>query len=158
MGGKIINGVSVQARLMAQKINEVGLRRILLACAGRTRMDLEKDVALLRSVAKLGYAGAGKQHGVSRQRAEQVTKEFYRCALLVEKGISPAKCGEIVLDSRKLSAILTEHQMNWGDLVKDSGLVASTLSRIKKSGRCRTSTIGKIAWALGVPIESILIK
>lgn len=158
MGGKTTNGVSVKARLMIQKINQVGFRRVLLACAGRPRMDIERDAALLRSVAKHGYAGAAKLHGVSRQRAEQVTKEFYRCALLVEKGVSPTALGGICLDIKKVSVMVAERQMSWGDLAKNSGLAAASLSRIKKCGRCRTATIGKIANALGVAVEDLIIK
>jgi DNA-binding Xre family transcriptional regulator len=121
-------------------------------------MDIESDAALLRSVAKHGYTGAAKLHGVSRQRAEQVTKEFYRCALLVEKGVSLTTLDEIRMDIKKVSVMVAERQMSWGDLAKNSGLARASLSQIKKRGSCRSTTIGKIANALGVAVEDLIIK
>lgn len=62
-----------------------------------------------------------------------------------------------------ISRILVEiaqakRQMSDAELARRAGVSRQTMCVVKKSGTCKPVTAGKIAQALGVPVDSIIKK
>jgi putative transcriptional regulator len=52
--------------------------------------------------------------------------------------------------------MMLEKDMNINDLAKKSNLSRATISSIKNGKSCTDATVGKIAKALDVPVESLI--
>lgn len=80
------DGISLEIRKKVTKINEVGLKKITKFCDNHhPRLNLRRQIAIVRSVAQKGYTYAGFEYGISKQAAEQALERLYGIALEVEK-------------------------------------------------------------------------
>ena len=83
--GMYKDGISPKIRTAVEKINEVGLKRIVKYCdEHKPRMNIRRQIAIVRAVAQKGYTYAGIEYGISKQAAEQAMKRLYGIALDVE--------------------------------------------------------------------------
>lgn len=60
------------------------------------------------------------------------------------------------LDVPKIKLILAEREMNQSDLAKKCGVNRQQINNILSRGSCTLKTMGKIAKALGVPVQEIV--
>ena len=60
------------------------------------------------------------------------------------------------LDIKKILVCMARNQMNDSDLLKAAGIQSGTWYQIKRKGKARTSTIGKIAKGLNVDVTEII--
>lgn len=60
------------------------------------------------------------------------------------------------LDIRKVLICMARNQMDDADAIKATGIPSGTWHQIKKKGKARTSTIGKIAKGLNVDVTEII--
>ena len=60
------------------------------------------------------------------------------------------------LDVPKIKLILAEQEMNQSDLAKKCGVNRQQINNILSRGSCTLKTMGKIAKALGVPVQEIV--
>ena len=60
------------------------------------------------------------------------------------------------LDAHKIKLILAEQEMNQSDLAKKCGVNRQQINNILSRGSCTLKTMGKIAKALGVPVQEIV--
>lgn len=82
----MLNGPTDNVRTMVNEINKVGLRCIKEHFDKHyPTFNFRRNLAIVRSVAKIGYAEKGGKFSISRQRAWQILKRFYACALECEK-------------------------------------------------------------------------
>lgn len=82
----MLNGISQYTRDACNFMNKVGLSKMRRYCKQfRPRMDFDKGLLLLRSVAQMGYTEASLKHNVSRQYAFQTVKHFYEIAKEAER-------------------------------------------------------------------------
>lgn len=61
------------------------------------------------------------------------------------------------INAERLRYAMSECQMGTRELATATGIHESTVKRAYKSGEMRSTTIGKIAAALGVPAESLIL-
>lgn len=59
-------------------------------------------------------------------------------------------------DIKKILICMARNQMNDSDLLKAAGIQSSTWSQVKKRGKARPVTIGKIAKGLNVDVTEII--
>lgn len=79
------NGVSGKARMMVDRINNVGVAKLGVYYAQHyPKRNFRKSLQLIRSAALYGYTDTGRKFSVSRQYVEQTLKEFYCVALMIE--------------------------------------------------------------------------
>lgn len=62
------------------------------------------------------------------------------------------------LNTRHVDVLLAERGMKRKNLAEASGLSKSNLSTVLRRGTCTTSTAGKIAKGLGVPVTEITME
>ena len=80
------DGISPEIRKRVTKINDVGLKRIVKFCdKNHHRLNLRRQIAIVRSVAQKGYTYASFEYGISKQAAEQALRRLYGIALEAEK-------------------------------------------------------------------------
>lgn len=80
------DGISPKIRTMVQKINEVGVNDIVRYCDKyRPRINIRRQMKIVRTVAKLGYTYASMELGMTKQGAEEALKRIYGIALEVEE-------------------------------------------------------------------------
>lgn len=60
------------------------------------------------------------------------------------------------LDVPKIKLILAEREMNQSDLAKKCGVNRQQINNILSRESCTLKTMGKIAKALGVPVQEIV--
>lgn len=60
------------------------------------------------------------------------------------------------LDVPKIKLILAEREMNQSDMAKKCGVNRQQINNILSRGSCTLKTMGKIAKALGVPVQEIV--
>lgn len=79
------DGISPAIRTMVQKINEIGVKEITRYCDKHMhRMNIRRQMQIVRAVAQLGYTYAGLEFGITRQAAEIALKRIYGIALEME--------------------------------------------------------------------------
>lgn len=79
------DGLSPKIRTMVQKINDVGVMDIARYCDKyRPRLNIRRQIKIVRSVAKLGYTYAANELGITKQAAAIALKRMYEIALKVE--------------------------------------------------------------------------
>lgn len=61
------------------------------------------------------------------------------------------------INANKLRIVMSERQIESRELSVASNISESTIKRAYRGGEMRSSTIGKIAAALGVPAESLIL-
>lgn len=62
------------------------------------------------------------------------------------------------LNTRRVDVLLAERGMKRKNLAESAGLSKSNLSAVLNRGTCTTSTAGKIAQGLGVPVTEIIME
>lgn len=60
------------------------------------------------------------------------------------------------LDVPKIKLILAEREMNQSDLAKKCGVNRQQINNILSRRSCTLKTVGKIAKAIGVPVQEIV--
>ncbi len=61
------------------------------------------------------------------------------------------------LNKIKLDLLQAEKGLTGAELARKAGMSRQTFSTIRQRGTCTPITAGKIAHALGVPVESLLV-
>ncbi|MCI7097581.1 MAG: helix-turn-helix transcriptional regulator [Lachnospiraceae bacterium] len=61
------------------------------------------------------------------------------------------------INAEKLRIVMSDCQMGTKELATVTGICESTIKRAYRGGEMRSTTIGKIAAALGVPAESLIL-
>ena len=80
------DGLSPKIRTMVQKINDVGVTDIVRYCDKyRPRINIRRQIKIVRHVAKLGYTYEANEFGITRHGAEISLKRMYEIALKVEE-------------------------------------------------------------------------
>ena len=75
-----------EIRTMVTEINRVGLKKIRHLCSRKyPTFNFERNLLIVRSIAKVGYTEAGAKFSLSRQRTHQILKRFYKLALEIER-------------------------------------------------------------------------
>lgn len=64
----------------------------------------------------------------------------------------------MLINSAKIEAVLADRNMTKSNLAAVSGVSRQTISTSIRRGSCEPKTLGKIARALGVPVESIIAE
>ena len=64
----------------------------------------------------------------------------------------------MILNVFTIKLIMAEREMSNKDLASKMGSDNNTLYMVLKNGRCNTKTAGKIAHALGVHVEDIVVQ
>lgn len=64
----------------------------------------------------------------------------------------------MTLNTFKLEALLAERGMTKSTLARQSGISRQSISVIIRRGTCEPRTAGKLAGALGVPVDAIVEK
>lgn len=60
------------------------------------------------------------------------------------------------LNVQKIKLILAEQELNQSDLAKKCGIKKQQINNVLLRGSCTLKTMGKIAKALGVPVQEIV--
>lgn len=77
--------IGENTRMMIKKMNSVGLGRIVKwVKENHPKENVERNIQIIRSVAKNGYAETAYRLNVSRQATENVCKRYYGYALQCE--------------------------------------------------------------------------
>lgn len=63
----------------------------------------------------------------------------------------------VQIDLDLLLMTMAKQKLNCSSLSKVSGVSRETISKIKKSAFCRPDIVGKIADALGLPVEELIV-
>ena len=78
--------VSPSIRDMVGVINRCGVAKLRRYCKTfHPRMDFDKAILLIRSIAKLGYTAGAEAQGVTAQYAHKVLEKYCRMAKEAEK-------------------------------------------------------------------------
>lgn len=64
---------------------------------------------------------------------------------------------EMVIDKAKLELLMAEKQMKTRNLVKIAGISMDTLNRARRNENLQPFTVGKIANALNVSVETLIL-
>lgn len=62
----------------------------------------------------------------------------------------------MLINTKKLEIALVNKEMNFVDLMKETGLSASSVSKLKKGEDVRLKTVSKLVKALNVKVEDII--
>lgn len=77
-----------------QRIQRAGIKRVIEYARNHTGVqNPERDVAVIRSVAVLGYKEAGDKHGLSSGRVQDIVKRYSEMAAAILSGESEAPAG-----------------------------------------------------------------
>ena len=69
------------------QMNRVGVARIKkCARTKHPRANIDKHIAIIRDIAKLGVTGVAKNYGFSEQYASKILDRYYKMALEIERG------------------------------------------------------------------------
>lgn len=80
------SGITPNIRMMVEKMNQVGIGEIKRYVKKyHKRENFDRNIAIIRDIAKTGYTGTITKYNFSRKAAEQILKRYYGYALNFQK-------------------------------------------------------------------------